>query len=84
VPTNEFVRKFIQERVSIIGCFCCILLVFILSTLGNLYYTENGELCRTKVGGAAVGDCIERSKSDNIKWPDSCSKISICNILSIK
>lgn len=86
VPTNELVRMFIHERVSSMGGFYGLQVNnlklnfnFTGSERNKMRrrFTEKGELCRTSVGGAAVGDCIERSKSDSIKWPDSCSRMSI-------
>jgi hypothetical protein len=56
VPTNEFVLKFaIQDLVSIVG---------------KLFEEVPLRPLRIIVGRPPVSDCFDRSKSDNIMWPD--------------
>jgi hypothetical protein len=55
VPTKEFVRKFaIHDFVSMAGMLCDVPL----------------RLAKRMPGRPPESDCLERSKSDNIMWPD--------------
>jgi hypothetical protein len=62
VPTNEFVRKFaMHERVSMAGIESARPPPFLDSTMPGL---------------PPPPDCLERSKSDSMMWPDWWSRMS--------
>ena len=63
VPTNEFVLKFaIQDFVSIVGR----LLLFGFEVMPP----DEREDAYIIVGAPPGSDCLERSKSESMMWPD--------------
>ena len=69
VPTKEFVRKSAMHD--------------LVSTRGYPDEVEPFRVPRIMVGAPPASDCFDRSKSDNMIWPDWWSRMSACLSLRI-